>query len=197
MNFSGTIDRLKQYPLAVICAAVLLLLLIPAFFRSGVIAELALQEADLNSRIRTIEENIKNSKDLRQDSEKLGVMVEQIDSLLFNRYERAININFFYGLEDNTGIVISNIGQLPEPDAIYADGGARKLNLYSTLAYNINMSGSFSNILRFLHELDRMEPLIRVVDFYVSRAEDGLGGANVDARLRVLVLAKKNSSEEK
>ena len=192
MNFSVIIDKLRQYPVAVICAVILLLLVFIVFLRGSVTSDLSVQESDLNSRIRTISENIKNAKGLKQDTEKLDAMVEQIDLSLFNRYERAININFFYGLEDMAGVVISNIGQLSESDAIYAKGGARKLELYSTLVYNINVSGSFSNILKFLYELDRVDPLIRVTEFNVSRGGDVLGGANVDARLRVLVLAKKD-----
>ena len=192
MNFSVIIDKLRQYPVAVICAVILLLLVFIVFLRGSVTSELSVQESDLNSRIRTISENIKNAKGLKQDTEKLDAMVEQIDLSLFNRYERAININFFYGLEDMAGVVISNIGQLSESDAIYAKGGARKLELYSTLVYSINVSGSFSNILKFLYELDRVDPLIRVAEFNVSREGGVLGGANVDARLRVLVLAKKD-----
>jgi hypothetical protein len=192
MNFSVIIDKLRQYPVAVICAVILLLLVFIVFLRGSVTSDLSVQESDLNSRIRTISENIKNAKGLKQDTEKLDAMVEQIDLSLFNRYERAININFFYGLEDMAGVVISNIGQLSESDAIYAKGGARKLELYSTLVYSINVSGSFSNILKFLYELDRVDPLIRVAEFNVSREGGVLGGANVDARLRVLVLAKKD-----
>jgi hypothetical protein len=192
MNFSLIIDKLRQYPVAVICAGILLLLIVIMFLRGGVASDLSLQEADLNSRIRTIDENIKNSKGLGPDAEKLDTMVEQINTLLFNSYERSININFFYGIEDQAGVVISNIGQLAEPDSIYTEGGARKLELYSTLVYSINMSGSFSDILKFLYELKRVDPLIRVADFYVSRGGDALGGSTVDARLRVLVLAKKN-----
>lgn len=192
MNFSVIIDKLKQYPTAVICTVLLLIFVVVIFLRGGVASELSIKEADLNSRIRTIDENIKNSKNLRQETEKLNTMVEVIESSLFNRYERAININFFYGFEEKAGVVISNIIQLPQPAPIYADGGARALQLHSTLVYNINLSGSFSNLLEFLYELERVDPLIRVADLQVSRAGDELGGSSVDARLRVLVLAEKD-----
>lgn len=192
MNSYGIIEKIKQYPVALACGVILALFVLISFTRSSVVSELTVQEAELNSRLRTIEENIKNSKNLKEDKETIDAMVDQVNSLLFNPYERAININFFYGLEDRSGVVISNIAQLPDPDAIYAEKGARKLNLYSTLVYNINVNGSFSNILRFLYELDRVDPIIRVADFYVAREQEELGGASVDARLRVLVLAKKD-----
>lgn len=192
MNSYGIIEKIKQYPVALACGVILALFVLISFTRSSVVSELTVQEAELNSRLRTIEENIKNSKNLKEDKETIDAMVDQVNSLLFNPYERAININFFYGLEDRSGVVISNIAQLPDPDGIYAEKGARKLNLYSTLVYNINVNGSFSNILRFLYELDRVDPIIRVADFYVAREQEELGGASVDARLRVLVLAKKD-----
>jgi len=191
MNSPAIVEKIKQYPVAVICAVVLLLLLVVVFMRSGVAAELALQEADLNSRIRTIDENIKNSKGLKQDTEKLVAMAGQIDEVLLKRYERAININFFYRLESDAGVIIADIAQLPTPDAIYAEGGPRKLERFSTLVYNISLTGSFTDLLEFLYQLEQADPLIRVADFYVSREGEELAGSSVEARLRVLVLAQK------
>lgn len=192
MNFSILIDKLKQYPLALTCAVLILVFIVVLFLRGGVAAELAAEEAELDARIRTINENIKNSKNLEQDTAKLNAMVEEIDALLFSRDERAMNINFFYNFEDETDVVISNISQLPQPDPIYADGGVRDLDLHATLVYSINLSGSFSNILRFLYEIYRDDHFIRVADFQIAREEGEMGGASVDARLRVLVLAEEN-----
>jgi len=191
MKFSIIIDRLKQYPLAVGCAVLLVVFIVIIFLRGGVASELAVKESDLTSRIRTIDENIKNSSNLEQDTEDLKVIVDKIQPLLFDRYERAINISFFYEFEDKADVVISNISQLPQPDPIYAEGGPRKLDLHSTLVYNITLSGSFSSILQFLYEVDRAEPLIRVADFQVSRSGGEFGGDSVDARLRLLVMANK------
>ncbi|HKK17453.1 MAG TPA: hypothetical protein VJ952_02130 [Opitutales bacterium] len=192
MKFSILTDKIKQYPLAVICAVLLMVCAVIIFLRGGVASELAVKEADLTSRIRTIDQNIKNSKDLEQDTEDLKAIVERMDALLFDRYERAINISFFYEFEDKAGVVISNISQLPQPDPVYADGGPRKLDLHSTLVYNITLSGSFSEVLKFLYEVNRAAPIIRVADFQVSRSSGQAGGESVDARLRVLVMADKD-----
>lgn len=192
MKVSNITDKLKQYPLAVICTLLLVFCAAVIFLRGGVVSDLVVKESDLNSRIRTIDENIKNSKNLEQDTEELATIVEKIDSLLFDRYERAINISFFYEFEDKADVVISNISQLPQPDPIYSEGGPRKLDLHSTLVFNITLSGSFSDILKFLNEIDRADPIIRVADFQVARSGDELGGESVDARLRVLVMANKN-----
>lgn len=192
MKASGITDKLRQYPLAVLCAVIIVVCALVIFLRGGVLSELSVQESDLTSRIRTINENVENSKNLKQDTEELAIMVEKMNSLLFDRYERAVNISFFYEFEERAGVVISNISQLPQPDPIYSDGGPRKLDLHSTLVFNMTLSGSFSNVLTFLYEIDRAEPIIRVADFQVSRNEREQGGENVDARVRLIVMADKD-----
>lgn len=191
MNISGITDKLKEYPIAVISAVLLLIFGGLIFLRGGIAEELSVKESDLNARIRTIEANVKNSNNIKQDTEDLNVIVDQINSSLFDRYERAINVSFFYEFEDKADVVISNISQLPQPDPIYDDNGPRTLELHSTLVFNITLGGSFQSVLKFLHEIDRVDSLMRVADFQVSRSGE-LGGESVDARLRILVMAKKN-----
>jgi hypothetical protein len=191
MKVSKITDILKQYPLAAICTVLILVCGLVIFLRGGVAAELSIQESDLTSRIRTIDKNMENAKNLKQDTEDLSAIVDRMDSLLFDRYERAINISFFYALEDRADVIISNISQLPEPASIYAKGGPRELKLHSTLVFNITLSGSFTNVLQFLYELHRADPIIRVADFQVGRSGNEIGGESVNARLRVLVMADK------
>ncbi|MGB0743342.1 MAG: hypothetical protein ACPGSB_02345 [Opitutales bacterium] len=192
MKSAAAINKLKEYPIAVVCALLLIVFVALIFLRDGVVEELSIKESELNSRINKIEQNIKNSNNIEQDAEGLSVLVEKIDSLLFDRNERAVNINFFYDFEERTDVVISDISQFPQPDPLYNVGGARKLNLHSTLVFNIAVRGSFSNILKFLYELDRVDSLIRVAGFEVSRGGNAAGNADISARLRVLVLAEKD-----
>ena len=192
MNASKLTDKLRQYPLAVLCSVIIIVCGVAIFLRGGLASELSIKESDLTSRIRTIDQNVENSKNLKQDTEDLAAVVEKMNALLFNRYERAINVSFFYEFEDKAGVVISNISQLPQPDPIYSDEGPRKLDLHSTLVFNITLSGSFANVLKFLYEIDRAEPIIRVADFQVSRGQGELGGENVDARMRLIVMAEND-----
>jgi len=193
MNLSAMTDKLKQYPLAVLCGGLLIVFIVIIFLRGGVASDLSVEESDLNSRIRTIEQNTKNSNNLKRDAEDLNVIVEQIDARLFDRDERAININFFYAVEDRVDVVVSGISQLPQEDPIYAKGGPRELKLHSTLVYNISLNGSFENILRFFYELYRVDPLIRVADYQLSAARGvDADPDQLEARVRVLVFAQKD-----
>ena len=193
MNPSEKMIRtLKAYPLAVLSVLVFLICSAAILLRAGAVADLSVHEADLNLRIRTIDQNVRNANNLDKDFEEIKRLVDQIEARLFKRDQRAVNINFFYALENRLNIRILNISQMPNEDSLYAKGGARELKLHSTITYNISLNGNFENILLFLYELQRVDPLIRVVDFQI--AKDNAQEADeecLDARLRLIVLAKK------
>ena len=188
------IRSLKDYPLAVLSVIVILACGAVIFLRSGSSMELTAKEADLHSRIRTIDQNVKNAQNLEEEVEEAQLLVEQIKARLFSREQRAININFFYGLEDRLDVRISNIGQMPAEDSIYAKGGPREFKLHSTIGYNMSLKGQFNEILTFLYELYRVDPLIRVADIQIAETNNRGGAAqgSLEARLRVLVLAEKD-----
>ena len=190
---NNLIRTLKDYPLAVLCAIIILICGVLIFLRGGAVVELTAQETDLNSRIRTIEQNLRNAKDLKAQVEEVEQLVAQIESRLFDRDQRAVNINFFYSLEDRLDIRISTIDQMPAEYAIYAKGGARELKLQSTIGYNLSVNGQFHEILIFLHELDQVDPLIRIAAFQVLQANNrGEGQGILEARLQLIVLAQKD-----
>jgi Tfp pilus assembly protein PilO len=182
---------LKDFPFAVLSVVVILICAIGIFLRGGIALELTAKEADLNARIRTIDQNVKNAKDLGQDVEEVELLVEQIEARLFNRDQRAVNINFFYAMEDRLNVRIANISQAPMEDPLYAKGGVRELNLHSTIGYNLSVTGKFEDILIFLYELDRVEPMIRVADFQIAKGNTMGADESLEARLRLTVLAEK------
>jgi len=192
MSFSAIINKLKQYPLAVICLSLLLVFIVIIFLRGGVLDELSIVEADLNSRIRTIKENTKNAVDLEKDVEDLNLIVEQINARLFVRDERALNTDFFYALEKRVNVSDFNATQLAMADEAHDKGGPRELKLHSTIVFNIAFAGSFEETLRFFYELHRVDPLIRIADFQLSGGARGNRLGNLDARLRVIVMAQKD-----
>ena len=186
------IRTLKDYPIAVLCVLIIAVCSMLIILRGGAAEELSAKEADLNSRIRMIDRNAKNAKNLDQHVETIERLVEQIEARLFDRDQRAVNINFFYALEDRLNVRISDISQMPAEDPLYAAGGARELKLHSTIGYNISLSGSFQDMLRFLYELRRVDPMIRLADFQIEKGNGrDRNGDSLDARLRLLVLAEK------
>jgi hypothetical protein len=192
MNPGNQLVRiLKDYPLAVLSVIIILICSAVIFLRGGIGLELSAKEADLNARIRIIDQNMKNAKDLEEDVKEVQLLVDQIEARLFNRDQRAVNINFFYALEDRMNVRIANISQTPTEDPFYAKGGVRELTLHSTIGYNVLVTGTFEDIVAFLYELYRVEPMIRVADFQIAKGNTRGNDNTLDARLRLTVLAEK------
>ena len=187
------IDKLRDYPLAVVGALVFIGCVAVVFVRGDVVDDLLVQEAELIARIRTINDNVIDSNNLEQDVESLLGYVATIDARLFNRNERSINTAFFYSYEDKLDIIISNVSQLTDEDPALIEGGPNELSLHSGIVYEIRADGTFQQILEFMNEILKADALMRIANFevYASTAQ-GAAPGTLSAKLRIVVLAEKN-----
>lgn len=187
------IDKLRDYPIAVVGALVFIVCVAVVFVRGDVVPELSVQETELIARLRTINDNVIDSKDLEQDAESLLSYVASIDERLFNRNERSINTAFFYSYEDKLDIIISNVSQLTDEDPALLKGGPNELSLHSGIVYEIRVDGTFQEILEFMYEIQQADALMRIANFevYASTAV-GAAPGTLSAKLHVVVLAEKN-----
>jgi hypothetical protein len=187
------IDKLRDYPIAVVGALVFIVCVAVVFVRGDVVPELSVQETELIARLRTINDNVIDSKDLEQDAESLLSYVASIDERLFNRNERSINTAFFYSYEDKLDIIISNVSQLTDEDPALIKGGPNELSLHSGIVYEIRVDGTFQEILEFMYEIQQADALMRIANFevYASTAV-GAAPGTLSAKLHVVVLAEKN-----
>ena len=187
------IDKLRDYPIAVIGALVFVGCVAVVFVRGDVVADLSAQETELIARIQTINKNVIASKNLEQDVESLLGYVATIDARLFNRNERSINTAFFYSFENKLDIIISNVSQLTDEDPALIEGGPNELSLHSGIVYEVRVDGTFQEILGFMYEIQKADALMRITNFevYVSTAQ-GAAPGTLSAKLRIVVLAEKN-----
>ncbi|CAA6679521.1 MULTISPECIES: hypothetical protein [unclassified Lentimonas] len=185
-------EKLKQYPIAIFGAVVLLVCAVVIFLRGSVVDELTAKEDELFGRLRTISSNAKNSKDLEQHVELIDRYVASIDERLFSRAQRSINTDYFYSFEDDLDILISDVSQTSAVAPSLIKGGPNALKLYSAISYDVRVDGRFQDILEFLYEIHKADALMRVTDFDVSAAM-GAADSVVDltAKLRIVVLAEK------
>ncbi len=187
------IDKLKEYPVAVISALVFIGCAVVVFMRGDLVAELSLRETELIAQIRTVNDNVIDSRNLEQDVESLQGYVAAIDERLFNRNERSININFFYSFEDKLDIIIADVSQLTIEEPALIKGGPNELSLYSGIVYEIRVGGTFQEILSFMYEIQQVDALMRIANFEVhaATAQRAVPEALL-AKLHVVVLAEKD-----
>jgi hypothetical protein len=187
------IDKLKEYPVAVISALVFIGCAVVVFMRGDLVAELSLRETELIAQIRTVNDNVIDSRNLEQDVESLQGYVAAIDERLFNRNERSININFFYSFEDKLDIIIADVSQLTIEEPALIKGGPNELSLYSGIVYEIRVGGTFQEILGFMYEIQQVDALMRIANFEVHTATAQRAAPEaLLAKLHVVVLAEKD-----
>lgn len=179
---------LKKYPLAIACSLVFVVGLVLIFTRGDELGKLVEQEATLDARIKVMEQNTKNAVDLEAQLEEVRSSVEEMRSRLFKSEERAVNANFFYGMEAAFGVRITSINQQPGGYEFYNKGGIHELKGNSTMVYQISLVGQLSDILSFAHQLTKVRPFMRVTNLQISRGNQVADA--LDCSLSVAVLSE-------
>jgi len=192
MNFHAVLAFLRQYLLAAICGALLALLLIVLVARGGKLAGLKATESELDSRIAAIDRNAKQAVNLEQHVERAQTAVEEIEKALFRRRNRAININFFYETARRTPVTVAAVQAKGPVAGNAAQNAPNALKRYARLVYEIDVTGSFAGVVRFMDELAAREAHVRVGGVSMSQTEDAAAGGGVlEVRMKVFVLAKQ------
>mgnify|MGYP005869452303 CR=1 FL=1 len=182
-------DILKKYPLAIVCFFIFLGCLAFIFVRGDQLTELTTEEASLKDRLEVIERNARYATDLEGQLEQIRSAVEEIDTRLFKVGERAVNTNFFYGMEAMFGIRLTSINQRPGSYIFYNKGEIKELKHYSTMVYNLSLTGQLTDLLSFIYQLRQVEPFMRVADLQMSTANRETG--SLECSLTVVVMSER------
>ncbi|MEN8661999.1 MAG: hypothetical protein ACN4GF_07360 [Lentimonas sp.] len=188
---NAVIENIKRYPLVFISVAVILICLVLIVMRGDVVATLEQTEGDLYGRVRVIEKNKINANGLKAELEQVRAKVATIDERLFDPNKSSLNANFFYSLEEQVDILITQVNLVESQDPMLSKGGSYELKQYGALTYNLMIEGTFTEIIRFMHKLHVAKPLIRIADFQIQEgAQSAIPGA-LKTNIRLLVLARK------
>ncbi len=181
-----------RYPVALVCAALIVVLVVVFFLHRDVVEALSAQEQEKDARIRVIEGNESEAKGLESDVEKLESLVQRVDGRLFQPEARSENKDSFYSFEDEFNVVIFDVRQLSDEPAALKKGGVNELKLHSVIVYELVVSGGYGNILRFIDGLYRAKPIMRVSDFKISQNQaSGASGELLTFAFRVYVMSAK------
>ncbi len=189
---SQVIENLKRNPSLLVGIVILIVCGGIGALRANQLLKLSDQEAELSAKLDKIKLNIKHSANIEKDIQKLNELVGTIDKRLFVGEERSTNIDFFYSFEEQLDIIISEVKQLEASSVRFSKNGPDELKLYSVVDYDVTVSGSFHEILRFLYEVHRIESIMRVSNFQIDVTGDRSDeSGKLLAKVRVSVLATK------
>lgn len=165
MNAQFIIAKLKQYPIAVGGVLVILLLAIGVFLRKSKVPELEGELVKIENQWGAISANNKESASLPEHVKEISAFGEEIQSRLIVREDKAINQQYFYGLEEKTGITLTLLSQSDTPPPPRPPPGKPTLTLYSPIEFSVGVAGNFQQVLEFLYRLEHGQYFSRIDGF--------------------------------
>jgi len=168
MNPQVIIAKIKQYPIAV--GGVVFILVIGAafFLRKSKTPELEGQREKLENQWNAMQINTGQSSEIAQDMEKVSEYSTEVNSRLMVRDAKALNQQYFYELEEQTGLTLSLLSQSDTPPPLRPKPGKPNITLYSPIEFSVNVEGTFSEVLDFLYRLEHGKYFTRIEGFATS-----------------------------
>ena len=131
----------------------------------------------VNIRISSILKNIKNSKEMEEDIESIEEKIEELNASMFQAQELATNYNYFFNLEDETGIKVSDLKQVgiaeEEVDPRKKRMPKPIVALYEKIRYHLKATGEYGEIVNFLRKLEGGPSFYRLEKFRLAKPETG------------------------
>ncbi len=146
MSGSDVIIFVKKRPVVVVCAVIALVCLGVLYFRWD---EIDASKAAYDEAFKADQEilaNVRNAASLPQQIETIQRATKNLESRLVHAGQLAINLQYFYRLENDTGVKLVDVRQ--------NQIGRPSKALYIGVPYNVTVQGSFPHVMDFMRRLE-------------------------------------------
>lgn len=168
MTFQDLIEKLKRHPAPAICGCVVLVCFLNFYFRMDQISALQTRQEEIARQAEQVDNNLMTGSNLEEQLVAMRAKVEQLEARLVRPSELANNLKYFYRLESETGVTLSDLRQNPPPPP--AKGAARPL--FAGVAYNVVLAGSFNQVIAYFNDLENGERFYRLTNFNLQRGRE-------------------------
>jgi Tfp pilus assembly protein PilO len=170
----------RRYLLATVCFTLVLILGVTDYFLWQRRAELA----DQNERIRLEGEamllSLNAQARILAQTATIDEALAYISKNLVSEADLAGNLDYFYQIEKNARIRLSNLSQLSSQPS--GDEEA-----YRAIPFSLRLTGPYPQILTFLHELETGPRLLRVKNYRFSQTDPSAADAlSLDLTIEML-----------
>ncbi len=163
----------KRQPIPFSCGIIVVLLLLLAYFRMGVVDEREAALAEAEKVLSKLTNNITYSAQLDQHLNELRAVNDGFATAALKQGDIARNQQFFYRIESASGVRILELRSQPVP----APAKGAPVTFYQPLTYSLSVAGDYEKLLTFLLHLERGSTLGRVLSatlVYVDGSEQTL-----------------------
>lgn len=190
MNSEQLIAKLKQYPLAVGCALVILVMAVLTFLRGDRIVELEKEAQALQEKVDIINRNRENAVNLQANLDQLQALADNIDSRVIDPEANTDNYRYFLSMSEKAQV------NLVDPSTGKVTEGAG-MKVYSLVQYPLSVSGQFENVLKFIYYLRTGDHIVRIDSMSLSPQERGGNKYVVQASLNISGIGKPMEKKKK
>jgi Tfp pilus assembly protein PilO len=153
------ISLARDYAFITLCLVVILVAGSASYFLRQNVAELEHELAFIRTDGEGVLRTIANATALRNDRELIGAAAKEINANLITEDNLAENLGYFYKIEDQSHARI-DVHELAAP---VSSSSTR------TVPFTVTVSGTFSQVFSFLHQLEHGPRLMRITTFSFSR----------------------------
>lgn len=150
MTGADLIASFKKQPVGFVCGAVCLASGLLLYFRSGVTEELQAAYDQKATESAKIEANVRSAANLPEQTAAIQGAARELEARLMHVGQLAINQQYFYRLESETGVKLLDLRQNP----VSAAKLGSKTGAYLGVPYNISIQGTFPQVIAFLRRLE-------------------------------------------
>lgn len=148
------IALIRKNPLATGCLAAALLLGAGIYWRSSAVPERQAQLEQKSVEGRRIARNLRYAAQLPEQLATMTQAVAAIEPRLVRADELAKNLQYFYKLEADTGVKLTDLRQLAAPTAPGRTGKAAASSGFGTVGFTVSLQGEYLALLDFLRRLE-------------------------------------------
>jgi len=169
MEGKELLEKIKQYPAALVFGVLAIVLIAGAQFSGGALDQ---QKKEIN-RLGSIEQAMNFNRiqavSLNEHVEEIKQLTEAANASLISR-GRTPNRIYLEALGNETNVRVANVAQSATPADAKAIPPEKSYKHYSVVDFQLTAYGTFNDILSFLHRLetDKYFAEIHSVDFSID-----------------------------
>lgn len=168
MTGADLVATLKKQPIGTACGIVCILCGVALYIRGDKIAENKQRFDEKSAEAQKIAANVRNGANLPQQVATMQDAAKQLDSRLVRASQLAINQQYFYRLENETGVKLMEV----RPGNI-ARSNAQKATAYSPVPFAVSIQGNFKQVFDFLQRLEKGRHFCRFASISFSKGGSG------------------------
>ena len=183
MTSEELIATVKKQPIGFACGGLCVICAGLIYFSSSQIEGREAEYETKSAEAAKILDNVRNSAKLPEQVVEIQALAKEMDSRLIRAGQLAVNQQYFYKLEAETEVKMSEVRQSTPPRSLKATS-----QLYPPIPFNVSVQGSYKQVLDFLQRLETGPHFCRFTTITFAKADSNPGSTNMTLNLNLELL---------